>query len=199
MIQFNCQVCEKKLKVQLKYAGRSIRCPKCGAAMRVPVPQKPTESAATTVAADFVRRSKGDDELDMTPMIDCVFLLLIFFLVTSSFALQKAMEIPPPETESPTAQDIQVDPNEDDTVIIRITKDNTVWVDDAEAPSQQDVIAQLRTSMEGKGTGSKGAASLIVMASPDSHLEKIVMCLDAGVAVGMESMSLKPLPEDQDN
>ena len=44
--------------------------------------------------------SKGviEDELDMTPMVDIVFLLLIFFMVTASFTLQKSMQQPPMAT-----------------------------------------------------------------------------------------------------
>ncbi len=49
-------------------------------------------------AVTFERKVAVDDEIDMTPMIDCVFLLLIFFLVTASFALQKALEVPAPNS-----------------------------------------------------------------------------------------------------
>jgi len=36
-----------------------------------------------------------EDELDMTPMVDVTFLLLIFFMVTASFTLQKSIPQPP--------------------------------------------------------------------------------------------------------
>ncbi|MFH1265528.1 MAG: biopolymer transporter ExbD [Planctomycetota bacterium] len=41
------------------------------------------------------RPGQASDEIDMTPMIDCVFLLLIFFLVGSTPDLQTAVELPP--------------------------------------------------------------------------------------------------------
>lgn len=41
------------------------------------------------------RRMRTEAELDMTPMIDCVFLLLIFFLVGSRPDLQTEVELPP--------------------------------------------------------------------------------------------------------
>ncbi len=41
------------------------------------------------------RPSEEPEDIDMTPMIDCVFLLLIFFLVGSSPDVQTAVELPP--------------------------------------------------------------------------------------------------------
>ncbi len=40
-----------------------------------------------------------EDELDMTPMVDVTFLLLIFFMVTASFTLQKSIKQPPAQSE----------------------------------------------------------------------------------------------------
>src|SRR5262245_43503949 len=39
------------------------------------------------------------DELDMTPMVDVVLLLLLFFMVTASYMMQKVIEIPKPNPE----------------------------------------------------------------------------------------------------
>jgi biopolymer transport protein TolR len=39
-------------------------------------------------------RSAEDDEIDITPMIDCVFLLLIFFMVTSTMKPEGALDVP---------------------------------------------------------------------------------------------------------
>lgn len=40
------------------------------------------------------KRTKADDEIDITPMIDCVFLLLFFFMVTSKIDRQSPVEMP---------------------------------------------------------------------------------------------------------
>ena len=46
-------------------------------------------------AEPFVRpRSNNDDEMDITPMIDITFLLLIFFLVTSKLDQEQAVDLP---------------------------------------------------------------------------------------------------------
>ena len=41
------------------------------------------------------RRAAEDAEMDITPMIDCTFLLLIFFLVTSNMKAEAPIELPP--------------------------------------------------------------------------------------------------------
>jgi len=43
------------------------------------------------------RRKKSDIELDITPMIDVTFLLLIFFMVTSTMQSKKDLDVPPAE------------------------------------------------------------------------------------------------------
>lgn len=55
--------------------------------------------------ADPVRpKSRDDDEMDITPMIDITFLMLIFFLVTSTPDQQTAIELPEAQNGSPVSQ-----------------------------------------------------------------------------------------------
>ena len=48
------------------------------------------------------REVSEEDDLDMTPMVDVTFLLLIFFMVTASFTLQKSIEDAKAETDDPS-------------------------------------------------------------------------------------------------
>ena len=140
-----------------------------------------------------------DDGLDMTPMVDVTFLLLIFFMVTAAFSLQKSIEMPPPDqtesaAQSRTLEEIEED---DDYVIIEIHGDNTVWVNEREAPSRQEVLSILREAREGvAGSSSRGPSSLLVMADGNALHETVVMALDAGSAVGMENVRLATVDED---
>jgi biopolymer transport protein ExbD len=132
-------------------------------------------------------------------MIDCVFLLLIFFLVTASFALQKSKEMPNPDKqeESKQARTYEEIEQDDDYVIVRIDRDSTVWVNDSEAPSEQDLLVKLREARQGPpGSTSKGPSKLLVLADGDARHETVVMVLDAGNAVGMESVRLADVDEE---
>ncbi|MEM9659397.1 MAG: biopolymer transporter ExbD, partial [Planctomycetota bacterium] len=49
----------------------------------------------STEEIENTRARRQDDELDLTPMVDVTFLLLIFFMITAAFAVQKAISVPP--------------------------------------------------------------------------------------------------------
>ena len=160
-----------------------------------PVPEDDVPEARLIAA----KKGSFDDGLDMTPMVDVTFLLLIFFMVTAAFALQKSIQIPTPDpsesaTESRTVEELEQD---DDNVIVRIDKDNTIWVDDREAPSEQELLSQLKEAREGApGTSTAGPSKLVVMASGDARHEKVVMALDAGTAAGFDDVRLANGDED---
>lgn len=73
-----------------------------------------------TVASSVVKRKKDESNIDLTPMLDVVFILLIFFVVTASFLKESTLDIqgqdpnnnpPPPSDDQPQNGLIQIDPN----------------------------------------------------------------------------------------
>ncbi len=147
----------------------------------------------------FSTEREPDEGMDMTPMVDITFLLLIFFMVTAAFSLQKSIEIPSPDQEESAAQarTIEEIEEDDDCVIIRIDSDNTIWVDDSQAPSVQELLVKLREAREGPpGSGTKGPSSAIIMADGGARHETVVTALDAANAVSMENVRLATIDED---
>jgi biopolymer transport protein ExbD len=147
----------------------------------------------------FVTKRESDEGIDMTPMVDVTFLLLIFFMVTAAYALQKSIKVPPPDRQESAAQARYEDYIEnDDYVVIRIARDNTVWVNEQEAPTEQEVLVKLREAREGSGgSGGRGPSSLLVVADSEALHETVVMCLDAGNAVGMENIRVACMDEEE--
>ena len=151
MLRFRCDACNKKLKTDQSLAGATLSCPRCGAVVIAPgekvVSDSPTpapESPLLSRAGDdpgegfhFSNRGEPDELMDMTPMVDAVFLLLLFFMVTAAFALQKSIQVPAPDPTEAAAQDRTMEEIEadNDYVIVRIDRDNTVWVEDRVAPA----------------------------------------------------------------
>jgi biopolymer transport protein ExbD len=140
-------------------------------------------------------KDSTEDDLDMTPMVDIVFQLIIFFMVTASFSLQKSLEVPPMEEEE-TAEPRPLEDFEEDpqTVIVRIDGDNIFWVaapgwtEEREAPSVQDLMVNLRAARNvSSGTPPN---KLLVMASPDAIHEKVISAIDGGAEVGMDQVQL---------
>jgi len=138
-----------------------------------------------------LRRRVEEGELDMTPMVDVTFLLLIFFMITAAFALQKSIEVPPVGEESAAAQ--TVDDLEKDSIVIRIDGDNVFWIgapkweEEQKVVSKQDLLVKLREARDDK---HDGPAKLLVQANGDSRHEFVVAALDAGSGVGMEEIRL---------
>ncbi len=69
-----------------------------------------------------VQLEKG--HLDLAPMIDCVFLLLIFFLLTSNFIFQPGIKVNLPKTV--TSEAIQ-----EQSLVITITAENVIYLNEA--------------------------------------------------------------------
>lgn len=72
------------------------------------------------------RRLNADNgesqEVNLTPMLDVVFIMLIFFIVTTSFIKESGVEIERPESSSAS-------PRPDAQVMVAITAEDAVWVD----------------------------------------------------------------------
>jgi len=146
------------------------------------------------------RRNVIDGEMDMTPMVDVTFLLLIFFMVTAAFSLQRAFEVPAPDQNQPSVEqavDIDEDP---DFVTIRIDAYNTYYVStsewEEEAPSEQELRVRLRDAVRGDSK-RRVPTKLLVKAHGDALHEKVVTALDAGAELGMQEVKLATVEEDE--
>lgn len=168
-------------------------------------PQPPPRPEADEKDEELVvfKRQRIEGEMDMTPMIDVTFLLLIFFICTASFALQMTKPIPTPQEDEPstTAQSIQELLDNPDYITVRIDAYNTFRVitpdTDEEAPSFQELIVKLRAARR-VGKDGKVPTTLMVIANDQALHEKVVQALDAGTEVGMEEMQLMTVEHDDE-
>ena len=82
-------------------------------------------------------RRRGNDKADvnMTPMLDIVFILLIFFIVTATFLQEQGIDMrPPPDTNEPPP------PDAPPPIVVQVTDQNRVFVN-REATSELRVLA----------------------------------------------------------
>lgn len=140
MIRFACPSCDKTLGIDDRFAGRKIACPQCKAELTVPSAHAPRSSdhkgrteayyAEDDGRVRLKKASDEDDGLDMTPMVDVTFLLLIFFMITASFQLQKSMQASPPDPDQQSAAAAIVpDEPKEDPIVVEISEDDTVYID----------------------------------------------------------------------
>ena len=134
------------------------------------------------------------DELDMTPMVDVTFLLLIFFMVTASFTIQKSLEQPHAQTDAPSAS--QSDDQDIDFIQVTIDQTNTYYVttaeeEEAEAPSDNEMRELVK-----RGVSAGGTDKMVILAHLDSKHAKVVTAYDAGTVNGIQSIQIKTTDED---
>ena len=120
--------------------------------------------------------SETELEVNMTPLIDIVFLLLIFFLVTTQFADQKQLpiELPGASTgaDQPKAQ----------ILTITVTKDSTYALNGKEI-----ALESLKTEMT---TKYKGAAELVVRADTKATHGAVTTVLDLARKAGIKKFGI---------
>lgn len=145
----------------------------------------------------FEKENKTEhDDLDMTPMVDVVFLLLIFFMVTASFTLQKSIEQPPSKIEDPSTNVVIEPEDEDDYVEVIVDQTNTYYVtsrdaEEVEAPSDREMRDRMRDAKR-----TTGAPRLIINAHVDAMHRKVVTVWDAGNAAGFDQIEMRTMEED---
>ena len=130
--------------------------------------------------------------LDMTPMVDVTFLLLIFFMVTASFAIQKSIAQPPIQSSKPSPG--VIDPV--DYVTVSIDQNNTFYVtspeeDEVECPSEREMWTRVKEAQK-----MSDVDRMNILAHVDSKHKKVISAWDAGVVAGIEKISIETTEEE---
>ena len=62
-------------------------------------------------------------EIDLTPMLDVVFIMLIFFIVVASFIKEAGVEVNRPDDNQPD------DPEDSTSIVVEVASDNQIWME----------------------------------------------------------------------
>ena len=132
----------------------------------------------------------------MTHMVDVTFLLLVFFMVTAAFSLQRSLEFPnrnqdPGEQSEPDTEIALVTVTIDEFNTYRVSTPD--W--EEEAPSEHDLHVTLRAARDQSISGGTPTA-LLVRASGEALHESVVAAFDAGVHVGMSDLRLETVEDE---
>ena len=123
----------------------------------------------------------GDVEVNLTPLIDVVFLLLIFFMVSTTFDKEAQIEIKLPEADSAEVRD-------KDPEIISIGVDATgkYYVNNEELlRSDADTLKKMLF----KVSGGKKDLPVIISADGKSPHQSVITVLDVASQLGMSKMT----------
>jgi biopolymer transport protein ExbD len=161
-----------------------------------PIPAQPVATAAVVPRDDadllddddddesiLQRPKREEEELDMTPMVDVTFLLLIFFMVTAAFSLQKSIEMPRQQTDAPSTTVVEEEEEELDMVEVQVDEFGSFLVLAAdwqeETPGKQNLITTLKRAREGGGE-----TRLVIKVHELCKLQYLVDAMDAGTIAG---------------
>ena len=125
------------------------------------------------------RRSGGDDDADinLTPMLDVVFIMLIFFIVTATFIKQTGINVLRPEAltaeQKPTV-----------AMLIAISPNGEIWIDKKRVDP-----TTVRAPIE-KLHAENPKGGLVIQADKQSTNEKLMAVLNAARAAGLREVAI---------
>ena len=129
----------------------------------------------------FRRRPQRDNSINLTPLIDVVFLLLIFFMVTTTFTRETRMLISLPEAEAESIV------SEQKTVELVVSKDGSYAVD-----GQSLINRDIKTIMAALKDASAGdnQMPLVITADALSTHQAVITAMDAAGRLGFETLNI---------
>ena len=122
-------------------------------------------------------RQEEESEVNLTPMLDVVFIMLIFFIVTASFVKEAGIDISRPPAAT-------AERKERGNILVAITNNDQIWID----RRQVDPRA-LRANIE-RLHAENPQGSVIIQADVESKNGLLVQVMDAARLAGVSSVSL---------
>lgn len=127
-------------------------------------------------------KERMDEEMDMTPMVDVTFLLLIFFMVTASFTLQKSMDLPTKTQDEPSPNVVVDFEDNPEYVSVFVSPYNEYRVRTSEydwedAPNRHELRVRLTDALQAQSKPEK----LLIMAHADCFHDKVIQAMDIGI------------------
>ena len=123
-----------------------------------------------------------ENEINLTPMLDVVFIMLIFFIVTASFIKESGIDVDRPDAPSADSQD-------DAAILIAISANDEIWIDRRETDPNavRGMIERLHAE------NPKG--SIVIQADEESTNEMLVVVMEAAKQAGVTNVAIAALKD----
>jgi biopolymer transport protein ExbD len=129
-------------------------------------------------------RSADEAEINITPMLDIVFIMLIFFIVTTSFIKEFGVDMSRPSNAPPKTEKLS------EVIFVKIDDSGQIFV-----KNRLTDIRAVRANIE-SGLAIKPDASVVVAASRQSDAGLLVRVVDQARVAGAGQVSLVALSQD---
>lgn len=121
--------------------------------------------------------AKDEPEINITPMLDIVFIMLIFFIVTTTFIRETGVEV-----DKPTAITTEARPQ--GNVLIALRHNDEIWMN-----NRNIELSEVRTQVE-RARAENPEGSVILIADKASRTGLLVDVMDQVQAAGVERISV---------
>jgi biopolymer transport protein ExbD len=131
-----------------------------------------------------ITQAPEEDEtaIDLTPMLDVVFIMLIFFIVTASFIKESGIDVNRPDAPTATVA-------ENANILIAINDNNEIWIDRRKVDPRavRAVIERMHAE------NPEGA--VVIQADKKAYTETVVSVMDASRQAKVFNVSIAALEE----
>ena len=123
-----------------------------------------------------------ENEINLTPMLGVVFIMLIFFIVTASFIKEAGIDVDRPDAPTAESQD-------DAAILIAISANDEIWIDrrQTEPNAVRGMIERLHAE------NPKG--SIVIQADEESTNEMLVIVMEAAKQAGVSNVAIAALTD----
>lgn len=126
---------------------------------------------------DNLQQQNDENIIDMTPMLDIVFIMLIFFIVTTSFVVETGVDVNRPKAT--TAQT-----KKKNSIMVAITENGDVWLDKRiiDIRSLRAHIERLKVQMPESG--------VVIVSDKDAKTKHLIYAMDQIKLAGISNIAI---------
>lgn len=120
---------------------------------------------------------EDESEINITPMLDVVFIMLIFFIVTATFVKEAGIDVNRPDAATAVKQ-------EKANILIAIGPNNDIWID-----RRQVDIRSVRPTIE-RLHAENPQGTVVIQADKESKTDTLIQVMDASRQAGVYNVSI---------
>jgi len=122
-------------------------------------------------------QQEEESEINITPMLDVVFIMLIFFIVTATFVKEAGIDVNRPDAATAVKQ-------EKANILIAIGPNNDIWID-----RRQVDVRSVRPNIE-RLHAENPQGSVVIQADKESKTDTLIQVMDASRQAGVYNVSI---------
>ena len=123
-----------------------------------------------------------EEDINLTPMLDVVFILLVFFIDTANFIKEPGLEVNRPDAETSAIQ-------ENAAILIAIGATNDIWID-----GRRIDVRQVKANIT-KLLADNPQGSVVIQADEKATADSIIAVMDQSREAGVFAISLASEPK----